>query len=101
MNNRCDRNCVLAGRSAVISCSNTAPETSSKARTQTELPWGSAAMKRVSTPPVAMAKLAPMSVSVGAPVQSFATSCQRVWVLRWKPMPVDVDPNDGDCCDER
>jgi hypothetical protein len=31
-----------------------------------------------------------MSVSVGAPVPSFATSCQRVWVPRWKPMPMPV-----------
>jgi hypothetical protein len=47
-------------------------------------------MNRVSTPPVAMAKLAPMSVSVGAPVPSFATSCQRVCVPRWKPMPMQL-----------
>ena len=40
------------------------------------------------TPPVAMAKDAPMSVRVGAPVPSFATSCQRVCVPRWKPMPM-------------
>ena len=57
MNGRGDRNCVLAGRSAVISCSNAAPDTSSTTRTQTELPFGAAAMNRVSTPPVAMAKL--------------------------------------------
>ena len=43
---------------------------------------------RVRNPLVAMAKLAPMSVSVGAPVPSFATSCQRVCVPRWKPMPM-------------
>ena len=43
-------------------------------------------MNRVSTPPVAIAKLAPMSVNVGAPVPSFATSCQRVCVPRWKPI---------------
>ena len=56
---------MAAGRSAVISCSKTAPETSSTTRTQTELPFGGAAMNRVSTPPVAMAKDATMSVSVG------------------------------------
>jgi hypothetical protein len=33
MNSRGDRNCVWAGRSAVISCSKTAPETSSTTRT--------------------------------------------------------------------
>ena len=42
------------------------------------------------TPPVMMAKLAPMSVSVGAPVPSFATSCQQVCVTRWKPMPMQL-----------
>lgn len=47
-------------------------------------------MNRVSTPPVAMPKPVPMSVSVGAPVPSFATSCQRVWVPRWKPMPMQL-----------
>lgn len=87
MNSLGDKNWVAAGRSAVISCSKTAPETSSTTRTQTELPFGGAAMNRVSTPPVAMAKLAPMSVSVGAPVPSFMTSCQRVCVPRWLPMP--------------
>jgi hypothetical protein len=90
MNSRGDRNWVLAGRSVVISCSNTAPETSSTTRTQAELPLGGAAMNRDKTPPVAMAKLAPMSVNVGAPVPSFATSCQRVWVPRWKPMPMQL-----------
>ena len=50
---------MLAGRSAVISCSNTAPETSSTTLTQTDDPVGGATMNRVSTPPVAMAKLAP------------------------------------------
>jgi hypothetical protein len=82
------RNCVSAGRSAVTFCSNTAPEISSTARTQTELPFGGAAMKRVSTPPVTMPILAPMSISFGASVPSFATIYQRVWVPRWKPMPM-------------
>jgi hypothetical protein len=45
-------------------------------------------MNKVSTPPVAMAKLIPVSVRVSAPVPSFATSCQRVYVPRWKPMPM-------------
>ena len=79
----------MAGRSAVISCSNTAPETSSTTLTQTEPPLCGAAMIRVSTPPVAIAKLNPMSVSVGTPVASFATSCQRMPVPRWKPMHVN------------
>ena len=50
--------------------------------------FAAAAMVSVSTPPVAMAKLAPMSTSVGAPLASLVTSCQRVWVPRWKPMPM-------------
>ena len=79
---RGNRNCVLAVRSAVISCSNSAPEASSTTRTQTEPPLGGAAMNRVSTPLVAMAKLAPILISVGAPVPSFVTSCQRAWVRR-------------------
>lgn len=90
MNSCGDRNCVLAGMSVVISCSNTAPNTSFTTRTQTVLPFGGAAMNSVRIPPVAMAKLAPMSVSVGAPVPSFATSCQRVWVPHWKPMPMPM-----------
>ena len=90
MNNRGDRNSVLAGRSEVISCSNTAPETSSTTRTQTELPLGGAAMNRLRTPPVAIEKLAPVSASVGAPVPSFVTSCQRVYVPRLKPMPMPM-----------
>jgi hypothetical protein len=39
---------------------------------------------------VAMAELAPMSVKLGTPVPSFATSCQRVWLPRWKPMPFQL-----------
>jgi hypothetical protein len=31
-----------------------------------------------------------MSVSVGVPVPSFATSCQRVCAPRWKPMPMQL-----------
>ncbi|WP_206677634.1 hypothetical protein, partial [Tabrizicola fusiformis] len=54
------------------------------------LPFGGAAMKSVNTPPVAMAKPVPMSDSVGAPVPSLATSCQRVWVPRWNPMPMQL-----------
>ena len=59
-------------------------------RSHTDNPLGGAAMKRVSTPPVAKVKLAPMSVSVGAPVPSFVTSCQRVCVPRWKPTPMQI-----------
>jgi len=43
-------------------------------------------VNKVNIPMVAMAKLAPMSVSVGLPDSSFATICQRVWVPRWKPI---------------
>ena len=71
-----DRNYVLARRSAVISNSNTAPDTLSTTRTQTEVPLGGTAMISVSTPPVAMAKLATISVSVGVPVPSVVISCQ-------------------------
>ncbi len=78
---------MLASKSAVISCSKTAPVTSLTARTQTEMPFGGAAMNKVSTPPTAMAKGAPMSVRVGAPVPSFVTSCQLACVPRWKPIP--------------
>ena len=38
---------MLAGRSAVISCSITPPDTSSTTRTQTELPFGGAALNSV------------------------------------------------------
>lgn len=57
INSLSDRNCVLAGRFAVISCSDTAPETSLTTHTQTELALGGAAVNSVSTPPVAVAKL--------------------------------------------
>jgi hypothetical protein len=65
-----DRNCGLAGRYAVISCSKTAPDTSSTTRRDAET--------------------RPLSVSVGVPAPSFATNCQRVWVQRWKPMPMQL-----------
>ena len=90
MKSRGARNWFAAGRSAVTSCSKTAPLTSSTTRTQTDPAFGDAAMVSVSTPPVAMAKLAPMSTSVGAPLASLVTSCQRVWVPRWKPMPMQL-----------
>lgn len=57
-----------AGRTAVISWSKTAPVTAFTARTQTRLPPGGDATKRVSTPPVAMANGVPISVRVSAPV---------------------------------
>ena len=79
--------------SAVISCSNTAPETSSTTRTQTELPLGGAAISKVSTPPDAMAKDAPMSVSFGTPVPLFVTSCQRVWVPTFNSSCDDIPRN--------
>ena len=62
----------------MTSCSNIGLETSSTTRPQTKLQFGGAAINRVSTLPVAMPKLAPMSVEVGAPVVSDATSCKRV-----------------------
>lgn len=40
-------------------------------------------------PPVATVKLPPMSLSVGAPVASFATNCQRVWVP-WTGFYADI-----------
>ncbi len=67
----------------LISCSQTEPVISSSTRTQTKVPLGGTGMNRVSTPPVTIPKLAPMSDSVGAPVPSFATICHRVWVPRW------------------
>ena len=74
MNSRGDRNCVLAGGSAVISCSNTAPNISSTTRTPTEDPFGDAAMNISTIPSVAMLKLARISVSAGAPTPSFVTA---------------------------
>lgn len=74
MNSRGDRNSVAVGMSAVTSCSKAASATSSTTHTQTELPFGGAAMNRVRTPPMVMAKLARVSLSVGAPVPSLATS---------------------------
>ncbi|MCZ8152209.1 MAG: hypothetical protein O9292_07460 [Rhodobacteraceae bacterium] len=59
----------------MISYSKTALETSSTTRDQTELPFGGAAMIRVSTAPVALGQLAPMSASVGALEPSFVTGC--------------------------
>ncbi len=87
MKNQGDTNRMFAGKSVLISRTKMAPETSSTALGQTELPFGGATTNRVSTPQVAMAKLGPISVSVGVPVVSFVTSCQRVWVPRWKSMP--------------
>lgn len=67
MNSRGERNWVLAGRSALVACSKTAPETLSTTRTQIEPPVGGAPLQRVSTPPVAMATDAPLFASVAAP----------------------------------
>lgn len=64
----------VTGRLAVISCSKTVSVPPQTPRTQTKLPFDCAALSSVS-PPVAITKLAPISVSVGAPVPSFATSC--------------------------
>ena len=78
---------MLAGRSAVFYCSDTAPDTSSTTRTQTEPPFDAAAMNSVSTPPVAMAKLAPMSFSAGAVVHDQSPAGVGP---RWKPMPMSA-----------
>lgn len=48
-NSRGDRKCVAAGKSAVISCPKTPPQTTSTKRTQTDDPFGGAAMNSVST----------------------------------------------------
>ncbi len=55
---------MLAGKSALIFCSKTAAESSSTTLTQTEPPFGAAAMNKVSTPPDAITKVAPMSVKL-------------------------------------
>ena len=55
---------MFAGRSAVNSCSKTALETSCATCEQTEPLLGGATMNSVSMPPIAIAKLAPISVSV-------------------------------------
>jgi hypothetical protein len=39
-------------------------------------------------PYVGMAKLEPISVRVGTPEASLCPICHRVWVPRWKPMPM-------------
>ena len=52
--------------------------------------FAAAAMVSVSTPPVAMAKLAPRSTSVGAPLASLVTKCRRISVPRWDPMPTQL-----------
>ena len=60
MDSRVDNNCVFDGKSAVVSSSKTAAETSSTSSSLIEFPFGAIAMKRVSTQPVVMVKLVPM-----------------------------------------
>ncbi len=61
--------------------------TSLSTRTPVTLLFGAARSMRVRTFVVlATGKLAPRSVSVGAPEASLWTSCQFVWAPRWKPM---------------
>jgi hypothetical protein len=59
---------------------------SSTIRIQTDDPFGGAALNRISMPPVAIAKLDPIYVVVCALVRSCATSRQRMWVPRCKPL---------------
>lgn len=53
-----------------------------------ELPFGGAALNKVSKPPAAMPECA--RVFVGAPAQSFETSCQRMRVPQWKPLTMQI-----------
>ena len=57
---------MFSGRSAVISCSKTALETSCATCEQAEPLLGGATMNSVSVPPIAIMNLAPTSVSVGS-----------------------------------
>jgi len=66
-NRRGDRNCPLVRTPAIIACSPPPPGTSSTKHTQMELPFGGVVMNRVNAPPVAAAKLAPLSVILGGP----------------------------------
>jgi hypothetical protein len=79
----------LAGRSVVISCSKTAPVTSFDHPHPDGLPFGGAAMNRVSTPPVAM-ETAPHVGQRRRAGAVIVTSCQLAWVPRWKPMPMQL-----------
>jgi hypothetical protein len=75
---RGDRTHIVAGKAAMISGSRIAPETSSTPQTHAQLLLGRDAMRWVSILSVAAAKLAPLSVSVGAPVQSCVTRHRRM-----------------------
>lgn len=72
------RTCVAAGRPAVISCSETAPEILPTTHSRTELPFGGTAIQNASILPVMRAKLAPMCARFGAPMALLETGCQRV-----------------------
>ncbi len=61
-----DRNCICAGRSAMIARANAAADTSSPTLSQTEPEFGNSAMQRFSTAPVSLAKLAPTSIRLAA-----------------------------------
>ena len=82
---------MLAGKSAVISCSNTAPETSSTTRTHTEPPLGGAAKNSVSTPPVPMPKLAP---DVGQSRRAGAVVCDQLPTDVGAALEADADAVD-------
>ncbi len=80
MDSQDDMNCVMAVKSAVISCLKTAPYTSSITRTQTEDSFGGAAMNRVSIPSFTMPKLAPHvrnRLRAGAVVRDQLPACVR------------------------
>jgi hypothetical protein len=66
---------MLAGRSAVISCSKIPPKFSSTNRNQTELPFGGAAMISVSIPPRRDAETRPF---VGRHRRAGAIICDKL-----------------------
>lgn len=80
MNRLGERNHLLAGSSALNSCSNTAVDTSPTTRTHKGLPPDRSAMNSIANNPVPILKLAPMLVSIGAPVLTIVTNRQRVCV---------------------
>ncbi len=68
MNNRGDKTCVLAGRSAVAYCPNSALDAPPTSRIQTEPPLGDTGMNSVSTLPGGNGEGRPPCLSASAPV---------------------------------